>query len=93
MAEITEDTVKHVAKIARLDLTESEIKKFTQQLKDILEAFKKLDEVDTTNVKPSFHPQEIKNVLRNDEPKKWKWDSLANTKQKEGKYFKGPRAV
>ncbi|MEM5834352.1 MAG: Asp-tRNA(Asn)/Glu-tRNA(Gln) amidotransferase subunit GatC [Candidatus Aenigmatarchaeota archaeon] len=91
--EIEEETLKYVTKIARLSLSEEEVKKFKNQLNQVLEAFKKIDEVDTSNLEPSFHPIEIKNVLRDDEEKKWEWEPLANTKHKEEKYFKGPRIV
>jgi aspartyl-tRNA(Asn)/glutamyl-tRNA(Gln) amidotransferase subunit C len=91
--KIDKELVKRVTRNSRLKLSEEEIEKFTKQLSDILSAFKKIDKVDTTNVKPSFHPQEIKNVFREDIAKEWKWDPLANTKHKEGKYFKGPKVV
>jgi aspartyl-tRNA(Asn)/glutamyl-tRNA(Gln) amidotransferase subunit C len=91
--KIDKALLEHVSKIARLELTEEEKEKFVKQLEDILKAFKKIDEVDTEKVKPSFHPIEIKNVMREDEVKTWKWEPLANTKHKEKKYFKGPRIV
>lgn len=91
--KIDKELVKRVADNARLKLTEEEVEKFTKQLEDILSTFKEIDEVDTKNVEPSFHPQEIKNVLREDEVKKFDWNPLENTKHKEGKYFKGPRIV
>ena len=85
--------VEHVADIARLRLSEKDTEKFTRQLKDVLEAFKNLDEVDTDKVKPSFHPQEISDVYREDKAEKFDWDPLANTKHKEKKYFKGPKII
>lgn len=91
--KIDKALLEHVSKIARLELTEEEKEKFVKQLEDILKAFKKIDEVDTTKVKPSFHPIEIKNVMREDEVKTWEWDPLANTKHKEERYFKGPRIL
>ena len=91
--KIDKELIKRVAKNAKLELTDEEIEKFTQQLEGILSAFKTIDEVDTKNVEPSFHPQEIKNIWREDKPQKWEWDPLANTKHKEGKYFKGQKAV
>lgn len=91
--KIDEKLIDHVVKIARLELNKEEIRKFKKQLEDILVAFKKIDEVDTTNIKPSFHPQEIKNVMREDKAKKWKWKPLENTKHKEKSYLKGPRVV
>lgn len=91
--KIDEQLVKRVAENARLKLSEHELEKFTKQLEDILKAFKEIDKVDTDNVKPSFHPQEIKNVFREDKAKEWKWEPLSNTEHKEKKYFKGPRIV
>ncbi len=91
--KIDKALVKRVADNARLKLTDEEVENFTKQLSDILTTFKKLDEVDTKNVKASFHPQEIKNVLREDKAEEWKWQPLANTKHKEEKYFKGPKII
>jgi aspartyl-tRNA(Asn)/glutamyl-tRNA(Gln) amidotransferase subunit C len=91
--KIDKQLVKRVAENSRLKLSEQELEKFTKQLEDILKSFKEIDKVDTDKVKPSFHPQEIKNVFREDKVKEWKWDPLANTKHKEKKYFKGPRIV
>ena len=91
--KIDKELVKRVADNARLDLTDEEIENFTKQLSDILITFKKLDEVDTKDVKASFHPMEIKNVYRDDKAVEWKWDPLANTKHKEGKHFKGPKII
>jgi aspartyl-tRNA(Asn)/glutamyl-tRNA(Gln) amidotransferase subunit C len=83
--------VERIAEVARLDLTDDEIEKFTDQLKVILEAFRELDDVDTKGVEPSFHPQELSNVLREDKITTWDWDPLENTEHREGKHFKGPR--
>lgn len=91
--KIDKELVKRVADNARLNLTDEEIANFTKQLSDILTTFKKLDEVDTKDVKASFHPMEIKDVYRDDKAVEWKWDPLANTKHKEGKYFKGPKII
>ena len=59
---ITKELVKRVAEQSMLNLTDSEIEKLIPQLKEILETFSQLDKVDTKNVKPSFHPIEIKNI-------------------------------
>jgi len=91
--KIDKELVKRVASNARLKLSEQEIEKFTKQLSDVLSAFKEIDEVDTADIKPSFHPQEIKNVFREDLAKEWIWQPLDNTKHKEEKCFKGPRIV
>lgn len=91
---VTPDIVKQVASIARLYLTETEVKRFAKDLSDILLAFKDLDKV-KTNIEPSFQPLEIKDVMRDDktEPCLSQQESLANTKHKENGFFKGPRAV
>ena len=90
---VSEDVIRHVARIARLELTDKEIEEFTKQIDDVLEAFKSLEKVDTKNIDPSFQPLEIKNVWGEDVPKDWEWDPLSNTDNKEGDYFKGPRSV
>jgi len=92
---IDKKTVEHVASLARIYLTEEEIEKFSKDFKDILDAFSSLDRVDTENVKPSFHPIEMKNVMREDKEEKClsQEEALSNAEQKEDGFFKGPRAV
>jgi len=90
---VSEDVIRHVAKIARLDLNDEEVKEFTKQIDDVLEAFRKIEEVNTKNVDSSFQPLEIKNVWREDEVCEWEWEPLGNADNKEDDYFKGPRAV
>lgn len=89
--KIDRKLLEHLTKVSRLELTEDELEKFTDQLKVILEAFKEIDEVDTDDVEPSFHPSKLKNVWREDEVKPWNWDPLENAEHTEGKYVKGPR--
>jgi aspartyl-tRNA(Asn)/glutamyl-tRNA(Gln) amidotransferase subunit C len=52
---ISEDKVKHIAKLARLGLTEKEIEKFQKELSAILDYFEKLKEVDISGVEPTSH--------------------------------------
>ena len=93
--EVDKQLILRVAANARLKLTDEEVKRFIPELKDILETFAKLKEVDTKNVKPSFHPVPIKNVLRDDivEPSFGQEKALRNSEHKKDGYFKGPRAV
>lgn len=91
--KIDRKLMEHVAKLSRLKLNEEELNKFSKQLESILKAFKEIDEVNTDDVKPSFHPLELKNNWREDKVEKWEWKPLENTKHKEGKYFKGPKIV
>ena len=91
--EIDIDTVMHVANLARLNLTKSEAKKYQKDLNEILAAFKVLKDVKSN--KPSFHPLDVKDIFRKDEPEKClpREEALKNTEHKEKGFFKGPRAV
>ena len=93
MKKITEDTVKHVAQLARLNLTQTEVKKFQKDLTDILDAFKTLDQA--PEAEPSFQPLPMENVLREDIAEKCLPNEIAlkNTKHKEKGFFKGPKAT
>ena len=64
---ITIKDVEHVAKLARLELTEDEKEKFTKQLGDVLKHVDAMNEVDTSNVEPMAHAIDFVNVMREDE--------------------------
>jgi aspartyl-tRNA(Asn)/glutamyl-tRNA(Gln) amidotransferase subunit C len=93
--EINKDLIKHVAKLARINLTDEELDKFISELKEVLDVCNKLNDVDCIDVEPSFQPVKIKNVLRDDEVEKslTQEEALRNTEHKKDGYFKGPRAV
>ncbi|MHA1793556.1 MAG: Asp-tRNA(Asn)/Glu-tRNA(Gln) amidotransferase subunit GatC [Promethearchaeota archaeon] len=93
--EIDENTVQHVAELARIYLTDKEKKEFTKQLSNILNFFSEISELDTSHVKPTYHVLDIKNVFRKDEIKKSlpQEVALSNAPQKEKGYFKGPKIV
>lgn len=59
--------VDHVAKLARLNLTDAERELFTEQLNAILQYAEKLNELDTENVEPTTHVLRLSNVMREDE--------------------------
>jgi aspartyl-tRNA(Asn)/glutamyl-tRNA(Gln) amidotransferase subunit C len=63
---ITSKDVEHVAKLARLALTEDEKRLYTDQLSRILEYFGQLNKVDTTGVEPMSHALPVVNVMRED---------------------------
>jgi aspartyl-tRNA(Asn)/glutamyl-tRNA(Gln) amidotransferase subunit C len=93
MKKIDEDVVRHVARLARLELTEKETKKFEKDLNEILKAFKILDEA--PNAEPSFQPIAMRNILREDTVEQGlsQETALRNTKHKEKGFFRGPKAV
>ena len=90
---ITKEQVEHVAWLARIKLTEDEKEKFTKLFNDILEYFRKIDEVDTTGVETTFQVVQIKNVLRDDEvrPSLPPEEALKNAPRKDKRYIKAPR--
>lgn len=64
---ISEEEVKHIAKLARLGLTKKEIGKFRKDLSKILDYIEKLKEVDVSKTEPTSHSIPIENVMRKDE--------------------------
>ncbi|MFX3622605.1 MAG: Asp-tRNA(Asn)/Glu-tRNA(Gln) amidotransferase subunit GatC [Ectobacillus sp.] len=66
MTRISVDTVKHVANLARLAISEQEAEKFAKQLDAIITFAEQLNELDTEHVKPTSHVLDMKNVMRKD---------------------------
>ena len=67
MAErITRADVAHVARLARLDVTDDELDRFTEQLGAVLEHAADVEALDTAGVEPTAHPLPLENVLRDD---------------------------
>ena len=66
--EISRDEVLHVAKLARLALTEEEVERFRGQLSAILEAVGKVSELDLEGVPPTSHVVDVTDALRADVP-------------------------
>jgi aspartyl-tRNA(Asn)/glutamyl-tRNA(Gln) amidotransferase subunit C len=67
MAGLTRDDVAHVARLARLELTDEELDTFTGQLAAVLEHAADVEALDVGDVPPTSHPFELTNVLRADE--------------------------
>jgi len=63
---ITRKEVQHIAKLARLGLTEKEVRKFQKELSKILDYIEKLKEVDISKTEPTSHSIKVENVLRED---------------------------
>jgi aspartyl-tRNA(Asn)/glutamyl-tRNA(Gln) amidotransferase subunit C len=66
---IDRDQVLHVARLARLELSEAEVEKMSRELSSILDHIEKISELDLENVEPTSHVVEVENVLRADEPR------------------------
>lgn len=67
MAKLSEEDVRHVAKLAKLQLTSDEVKKFGNQLGEVLEYMEQLMEVDVAMVEPTSQTTGLTNVTRGDE--------------------------
>lgn len=94
--EFSKETIEYVSKLALLDLTEEEKEKFSKQLGDILSYFKKLNDLDTSAVRPTTHPiDNLKNVFREDIPGKSlsNEEALRNSKHKQDGFFRAPRIL
>ncbi len=93
--KINETQVRKVAKLARLELADSEIKEFTVQLSAILDYMEKMNELDTTNVEPLAHCLPINNVFRDDSIKAslGTEKTLANAPQQDGEFFRVPKIL
>ena len=89
---ISRDEVVHVARLARLALTEDELDRFAGQLDAILEAVGKVSELDLSDVEPTLHPLALSNVLAEDEPRPSLpvEDALANAPDREDDAFRVP---
>ena len=89
---ITREEVLHVAKLARLELTEDEVVRLTEQLGAILEAVSKVSELDLSDVPPTSHPLEVVNAWAPDEPRpSLSLDEVfSNAPAREGDLFRVP---
>ena len=67
MAQITREDVAHVARLARLQLTDVELDTFTGQLAKVLDHARDVEALDVGDVPPTSHPYPLQNVLRPDE--------------------------
>ena len=93
--KISAEQVAHVAKLARLALSDEQQRKFTPQLESILEYVAKIDEVDVAGVEPMAHVLPLRNVLREDvvEPALSVEQVLQNAPESDGPFFKVPKVI
>lgn len=88
--KLSREEVLHIARLARLGLTEEDVDKFGEQLSNILENFEILQQVDTKDVPPTAQSITLQNVMRDDEvtPSLPPEDILANAPRREGECFR-----
>ncbi len=88
-------TVEHVAKLARLELTPTDLELYERQLGVILEYIAQLEKLDVQGVEPLVHAGEFTNVFRADEPRPGipVDDALRNAPSRSGSYFVVPKII
>ena len=93
--KIDETVIRHVALLARVELTDEQVVTFGQQLADIVAYMDKLQELDTDGVEPMAHALELQNVFGADElgeslaPE----DALANAPDRDGDFYRVPKVI
>ena len=91
---ITREEVLHVARLARLELSDDEVTRFQEQLSAILDAVSKVAELDLSDVPPTSHPLEIANAWGDDVPHRCLTldEVFANAPDRDDDYFRSPPA-
>ena len=89
---ISKDEMLHVARLARLALTDAEIERLTEELDAILDAVGVVAELDLADVPPTSHPLDLVNVWDEDEPRPSLplADVFANAPDRDGDHFRVP---
>jgi aspartyl-tRNA(Asn)/glutamyl-tRNA(Gln) amidotransferase subunit C len=92
---ITRDDVRHVADLARLEFSDEEEERMTEELSQILDYAEKLEELDTSGVPPMSHVLDITNVFRADEiaSRIDRDEALEPAPKAEQGYFRVPKVV
>ncbi|MBG7616812.1 MAG: Asp-tRNA(Asn)/Glu-tRNA(Gln) amidotransferase subunit GatC [Chloroflexi bacterium] len=88
--ELKREEVLHIAKLARISLSQDDVEMYRRQLSQILEHFTILQEVDTAGVPLTSNPLSLSNVMKEDKvkPSLSTNDVLANAPQQEDQFFK-----
>ena len=92
MPDISADQVRHLAELARIDLSEAELTSLTTELGQIVESVAKVSEVATPEVPATSHPIPMTNVFRDDvvRPSLTVEQALSGAPDREGDYFRVP---
>ncbi len=86
---LSEDDVRHIAALAKLHLTEDEVKKFQKQLSSVLDYIGILNEVDTSKLEQTSQVTQLENIYRKDEVTSslTQKQALSGTSKKHNGYF------
>jgi aspartyl-tRNA(Asn)/glutamyl-tRNA(Gln) amidotransferase subunit C len=92
---LSEKDVRYVALLSRLEVTDEEATRYTQQLSSILGYIEQLDALDTKDVEPLSHVLDLKNVFREDvvSPSLPQAEVLSNAPEPQAGHFKVPKIM
>jgi aspartyl-tRNA(Asn)/glutamyl-tRNA(Gln) amidotransferase subunit C len=87
---LSPDEVLHIARLARIALSDADVQRFSQQLSGILDHFTVLSSVNTDGLDPTAHPLPLANIMRDDEvePSLQQREALANAPEQEDGLFR-----
>jgi aspartyl-tRNA(Asn)/glutamyl-tRNA(Gln) amidotransferase subunit C len=88
---LSREQVQHIARLARVGLSEEDVDRFSEQLSEILDYFERLRQVDTDGIPPTAHTLPLHNVMREDGEPVPPLDTeavLGNAPVREGDYFR-----
>jgi aspartyl-tRNA(Asn)/glutamyl-tRNA(Gln) amidotransferase subunit C len=93
--KITLKEVDHVARLARLELSEADKERMRRELDHILTYIDKLRALDTEGVEPTSHAVPMTNIMREDTPRPSfpQTDMLANAPDRSGEFFRVPKII
>jgi len=88
---VTKDQVRHLGWLSRIELSDSELERYTSQVEEIIKYLDTLDTIPLKEVEPIVAKKKFSD-LRSDEPEKFEGDALGTKYRKDG-FVKGPRMV
>lgn len=92
---ISKETIEHIAKLARIELSEKEKEKFSEELSSILDYIDKLNKANTNNIEPINQVTGLNNVFRNDVGRQVNSEIrnkiIKQAPEKKGNYYKVPK--
>lgn len=97
LMKLSKEEIKHIAELARLELSDEELKKYGSQLSDVLSFFDQLKEVDVSDTEPTAQVSGLENVWCEDEAVDWdeqeKQSALNEAPELEGNQYKVKRVL
>lgn len=93
--KIDEQLIRHVGRLARIELTDAQVAMFGRQLADIVEYVDKLQQIDTDGVEPMAHALPVHNVLAEDAPRESlsAQAALANAPDRIDDFYRVPKVI